>query len=220
MMKSCPQCNGRLRLDGSCGDAACPRHRPSQRGRWLRARLLNKSPGCGLGKTKTSPGRAKPGVRLRLRLKTRPATAAAEVSAAPAEGGVVNETDLLEALTHVAEASKRSEIFGLISSQRRPAHGSAGGLGRAVAAFYPDCVHLVGEPCALAMFSHISGILQRVPAAAVIEPQQAFVAACIRLGWSWAGSAELRGPDRIITSAPKADVDSCIATLLGWFAGH
>lgn len=84
-----------------------------------------------------------------------------------------------------------------------------------VALQFQSLVAEVGEPRALAVYSSISGVLQKVSSQDAFLPTQAFVAALFYLGWELAGSWEGTEP-AIIRSAPRQQVVDAVYTLMSY----
>jgi hypothetical protein len=75
-------------------------------------------------------------------------------------------------------------------------------------------VAALGEPRALALYSTISGILQKLPADAMFTPAESFLAALFYIAWELAGTASAEPV--IIRSAPKKDVMACVFKLMNY----
>ena len=81
-------------------------------------------------------------------------------------------------------------------------------LAAEVAKHWPVVLKDLGEPRALAVYSSMSGILQKVSARDTFGDEgciKTYVAALFYVAWELAGSAESNGPS-VMRSAPKADV--------------
>ena len=93
--------------------------------------------------------------------------------------------------------------------------GTLQGMVARVASVYPKVCSEVGEPRALAVYSNISGILQKLPQHSLFLPSRVYVAALFYLAWEMAGSwdGDSVGP-AIIRSAPQKDVVAGVCTLM------
>lgn len=87
-------------------------------------------------------------------------------------------------------------------------------LSALVAHHYSVEVAALGEPRALALYSTISGILQKLPADAMFTPAESFLAALFYIAWELAGTASAE--PAIIRSAPKKDVMACVFKLMNY----
>ena len=84
-----------------------------------------------------------------------------------------------------------------------------------VALEFPQVCTEVGEPRALAVYSNISGIFQKISPDSWFFPSRTYIAAIFYLGWELAGSwdSDSDGP-AIIRSAPQKDVVAGVYTLI------
>ena len=87
-------------------------------------------------------------------------------------------------------------------------------LSALVAYRYSMEVAALGEPRALALYSIISGILQKLPADATFMPAESFLAALFYIAWELAGTASAE--PAVIRSAPRAVVMDCVFTLMNY----
>ena len=129
--------------------------------------------------------------------------------------------DAMEQCVLVSEADNvRSlrnffDFATMLDAPRRYNSGTLELVAARVALQFQSLVAEVGEPRALAVYSSISGILQKVPSQDVFLPTQAFVAALFYLGWELAGSWEGNEP-AIIRSAPRQQVVDAVYTLMSY----
>lgn len=84
-----------------------------------------------------------------------------------------------------------------------------------VALEFPKVCTEVGEPRALAVYSAISGIFQKISPGSLFFPSRTYVAASFYLGWELAGSwdSDSDGP-AIMRSAPQKDVVAGVYSLM------
>lgn len=94
-------------------------------------------------------------------------------------------------------------------------HGSLQYLAALVAFRYSVEVRALGEPRALAIYSTISGILQKLPPTGVFLPAPAYLAALFYIAWELAGTASAAEP-AVIAAAPMADVMACVFKVLNY----
>ena len=239
-------CAGTLRRDGSCSQEGCTLHRPSRRGQhWIataarkflqtpfkakkpKNRHCQKAPVPTTPKTKKKPSPNTP---------TTTATSSARMSidpvptentpSTPSVAGAITEPIIdIDILDHALVPEDNARMFRNcfrfrainspddILAPMRVCH-----LGCAVAAHYEKMLQEIGEPRALAVFSNISGILQKVPSQATFSPLHLYVAACFYLGWELAGSWSQREPS-VIASANNNDVKRCALELLSFLGDH
>ena len=124
--------------------------------------------------------------------------------------------DAMEQCVLVSEADNvRSlrnffDFATMLDAPRRYNSGTLELVAARVALQFQSLVAEVGEPRALAVYSSISGILQKVPSQDVFLPPQAFY-----LGWELAGSWEGNEP-AIIRSAPRQQVVDAVYTLMSY----
>ena len=119
--------------------------------------------------------------------------------------------DIMEKLVLLGECDdvRHLRCFFKFRSQRDDpllyVDGSLECLSAAVGSYFDKAVEEVGEPRALAMYSNISGILQKLPSGTVLLPSKNYVASLFYLGWELAGSWEQNSPS-IITTGSQAEV--------------
>jgi len=99
--------------------------------------------------------------------------------------------------------------------------GSVKLLAARVAKHWPVVVQELGEPRALAVYSSMSGILQKVPPCDTfgnaVYSIEAYVAALLYVGWELAGSAESEGPS-VMHTVPQARLMHCVYRFLGYIS--
>ena len=129
--------------------------------------------------------------------------------------------DAVEQCILVPEVDNAHDLctfFDFATMRESPRHHKPGSLESVTArvAFHFQALVLeVGEPRAMAVYSSISGILQKVPSADIFLPTDAFVAALFYLGWELAGSWEGVEP-AIIKSAPHQQVVDAVYAFMSY----
>jgi hypothetical protein len=232
-------CTGRKRLDGTCSEKGCVDYRQSRRG--LHKIIIQKAQAPV--RTPLKIKKPKKRIHVKATLMTTPKRKGPEridpspekaisASSSTSSGMALSPQSDVSTAASTPEAMRATLDtldFSLVAEDtgqlrdlfrfKAPVDEEVAStpcvrnLALEVASHYSSLVHQVGEPCALAIFGAISGILQKVPPQLELRPLHTYVGACFYLGWELCGSWQYRVPV-INTNASEQDVNKCAMRLL------